>query len=379
MSKISFYNEEVKLSIVQRFLRLNKTLILISLLIGIIGSIMLYGSAQGSLRPWAITHFIRLIGGIILAFAIGIGSSNYIYKSAYWIHIFVFLLLVATAIFGDTSKGAERWLSIGPLRIQPSEFAKISTILVLGRFFHDAYNYRLQPVLFIIIPSILIIFPMILILQQPDLGTALLMCFCGLVVMFASGIDYRIFLAGTITTIAALPIIWSNMKTYQKNRVLTFLDPEKDPLGTGYHISQAKIAFGSGGLTGRGFMKGPQSMLEFLPEKHTDFAFTAYAEQFGFIGSLFLLFLFFIIVVILTKMSLKAKNIFSKLIICGISANFFFYLFINTAMVIGLTPVVGVPLPLISYGGSVMITIFVSFGIALNLEICDEILPKSNL
>ncbi|MFT6083183.1 MAG: rod shape determining protein RodA [Alphaproteobacteria bacterium] len=195
--------------------------------------------------------------------------------------------------------------------------------------------------------------------------------------MFAAGINYRIFLAGIITTLAALPIIWTNMKSYQKNRVMTFLDPEKDPLGTGYHISQAKIAFGSGGTTGRGFMKGPQAMLEFLPERHTDFAFTAYAEQFGFVGSLFLLSLFAIIIIILTKMCLKSRHIFGKLVICGINANLFFYLFINMAMVMGLTPVVGVPLPLISYGGSVMITIFISFGIALNLEINESPTSKS--
>ncbi len=364
-------------SLLQRFVALNKSLLIVSFIIGLIGTIMLYGSANGSFVPWAGVHLIRLFAGIVLAIIIGMMPIRYIYSPAYLVHFIVFLLLVATALFGDTSKGAERWLAIGPLRIQPSEFAKMSTILALGRFFHEAYKFRLQPIYFILIPMCIIFIPMLLILKQPDLGTALLMCFCGLVVMFAAGIDYRIFVIGIVTCLTAIPIIWNNMKTYQKNRVLIFLDPEKDPLGTGYHISQAKIAFGSGGLSGRGFMQGPQAMLEFLPERHTDFAFTAYAEQFGFLGSIFLLILFSAVIFILTLMCLKSKHIFGKLVIAGIAGNFFFYVFINMAMVMGLTPVVGIPLPMISYGGSVMITIFMSYGIALNLEINDDPIPKT--
>lgn len=355
---------------------INKSLLIVSVFVGFIGAIMLYGSAGGSFTPWAENHLIRLCFGVFLAIIIGIMPIGYIYKPAYFFHICVILLLIATALFGATSKGAERWLVIGPLRMQPSEFSKISTILALGRFFHEAYKFRLQPIYFIVIPIFIIFIPMVLILKQPDLGTALLMCFCGLAVMLASGIDYRIFIAGGVACLAALPIIWANLKTYQKNRVLIFLDPEKDPLGTGYHISQAKIAFGSGGFFGRGFMKGPQAMLEFLPEKHTDFAFTAYAEQFGFVGSIFLLILFAIILSILTIICLNTKHIFGRLVICGITANFFFYVFINMAMVMGLTPVVGVPLPFLSYGGSVMITIFVSYGIALNLQINEDPTPK---
>jgi rod shape determining protein RodA len=362
--------------IVSRFKAIDKSLLIVSVFVGLIGTIMLYGSAGGSFTPWAGNHLIRLIVGVFLAIVIGIMPVRYIYRPAYAFHFFVILLLIATAIFGDTSKGAERWLAIGPLRIQPSEFSKISTILALGRFFHEAYKFRLQPIYFIVIPIFIIMIPMALILKQPDLGTALLMCFCGLAVMVASGIDYRIFVGGFVACLTALPIIWAGLKTYQKNRVLIFLDPEKDPLGTGYHISQAKIAFGSGGVSGRGFMKGPQAMLEFLPEKHTDFAFTAYAEQFGFIGSFFLLILFAVIIAMLTLLCLKTRHIFGKLVICGITANFFFYVFINMAMVMGLTPVVGVPLPFLSYGGSVMITIFISFGIALNLQINDDPIPK---
>ena len=373
----NYHRTDIFPLLVQRFQAINKSLLIVSIIIGVIGTIMLYGAGNASFSPWAGQHLFRLFLGVFISVFIAVLPIRYIYSPAYLAHFIVFLLLVATALFGDTSKGAERWLVIGPLRMQPSEFTKITTILALGRFFHEAYKYRLQPIYFIIIPALIIFIPMILILKQPDLGTALLMFFCGIVVMFAAGIDYRIFIGGIVTCLALLPIIWANMKPYQKNRVLIFLDPEHDPLGKGYHISQAKIAFGSGGVSGRGFMKGPQSMLEFLPERHTDFAFTAYAEQFGFVGSVILLILFFCIISILLLMCLRTRHIFGKLVICGIAANFFFYVFINMAMVMGLTPVVGVPLPMISYGGSVMMTIFVGYGIAMNLEINEDPIPKS--
>lgn len=356
-------------SIFKRFISLNWPLLGLTCIIGIIGSILLYSVSGGSFTPWAGIHLIRLGLGVIVAIMIGLFPIKFIYAPSYWLHLIVFLLLLATALVGETHKGAQRWLEFGSIRLQPSEFAKITTILALGRFFHDAYQYRLPPVYFLIIPACIILLPMILILQQPDLGTALLMCFCGIAVMFAAGLNYKIFLGGIITVLAALPVIWMYMKPYQKNRVMTFLNPESDPLGTGYHIAQAKIAFGSGGVTGRGFMQGPQTMLEFLPEKHTDFAFTAFAEQFGFIGSICLLVLFGIMIFLLLRMCTQSKHIFGKLIICGIATNFFFYIFVNIAMVMGLAPIVGVPLPLISYGGSVMMTICISFGIALNLEI----------
>lgn len=368
-SPYALYGLNAPPSVSQRLKSLNWPLLILATLIGLIGATLLYSVADGSFSPWSGAHLIRLAFGICLAVFIGTIPIKYIYAPAYWLHFIVFILLILTAVMGQTNKGAERWLVLGPIRLQPSEFAKITAILALGRFFYDAYRLRLRPIYFFLIPASIILFPMVLILKQPDLGTALLMCFCGIAVIFVAGLNYKIFLGGIVSTIAALPIIWMNMKSYQKNRVMTFLDPEKDPLGTGYHISQAKIAFGSGGMTGRGFMKGPQTMLEFLPEKHTDFAFTAYAEQFGFLGAIFLLSLFAIITFILIRMCMKSQHIFGKLVICGIATNFFFYIYVNIAMIMGLVPIVGVPLPLISYGGSVMITIFLSFGIALNLEI----------
>ena len=366
-------------SLVKKFEMMSKTLLLFTTIIVFIGGIMLYGSAGGSFSPWAGAHFMRYGAAIILCVIISILPIQYIYKPAYLCHAIAIILLIATALFGETNKGAERWLNLGFIRMQPSELAKITTILAIARFFHDGYRIRLMPIYMVIIPLIIIFIPTILVLKQPDLGTSLLLVFAGVAVMFAAGIDWRLFAAAGVTVIASLPLIWFGMKPYQKQRVLTFLNPESDPLGSGYHIAQAKIAMGSGGLTGRGFMQGPQSMLEFLPEKHTDFAFTAFAEQFGFIGSLCLLFLFCAVVFIMLLMALQARHIFGKLLILGIAANFFFYVFINMAMVMGLTPVVGVPLPFMSYGGTIMMTIFIGIGLAQNSFIHDDPIPSDGL
>ncbi|MEM6603942.1 MAG: rod shape-determining protein RodA, partial [Pseudomonadota bacterium] len=363
MSQKLYFPEE-ELSIKAKFERMSKSLLLFASIVVCIGTVMLYSSAGGQLVPWAGAHFIRYCVALIICLAITMVPIRWIYKPAYLIHIITILLLIATALFGDTSKGAERWLNLGIVRLQPSELAKISTIVALGRFFHEGYKFRFAPIYMVSVPMLIIVIPTILILKQPDLGTSLLLIFAGITVMFCAGLDWRLFAGGGIAALSALPFIWLGMKPYQKRRVLTFLDPESDPLGAGYHIAQAKIAMGSGGITGRGFMNGPQSMLEFLPEKHTDFAFTAYAEQFGFIGSLILLSLFAVIIFIMIMMAVRTRHIFGKLLIIGLTTNFFFYVFINMAMVMGLIPVVGVPLPLMSYGGTVMISIFIAFGIA---------------
>ena len=375
----NLYYEEEKLSILQKFSAMSKSLLIFSTLTVFIGGIMLYGSAGGSFTPWAGAHFIRFGAALFLCIIISLMPIKWIFKPAYLFHIGAILLLVATALFGETNKGAERWLNLGFIRLQPSELAKITTILALARFFHEGYRIRLMPIYMVIIPLIIIFVPTILVLKQPDLGTSLLLVFAGVAVMFAAGIDWRLFAGSGVLVLASMPFVWMGMKPYQKQRVLTFMNPESDPLGSGYHIAQAKIAMGSGGISGRGFMQGPQSMLEFLPEKHTDFAFTAFAEQFGFIGSIALLILFTIIIFIMLIMALQSRHIFGRLLILGISANFFFYVFINMAMVMGLTPVVGVPMPFMSYGGTIMMTIFIGFGLAQNGFIHGDPIPDDGL
>lgn len=370
---------EEKLSFKQKFFHINKTLLSLAFCGVLIGTIMLYASAQGSLYPWAGAHFSRYLMAMGLCLGIAFAPIGVIYKPAYLFHIIAILLLVATDIFGEVSKGAVRWLNLGFITFQPSELAKTTTLVALARFFHDAYRWRLPSVYMIIVPVLIIFLPTFLVLIQPDLGTALLLVFAGVTVMFASGLNWRLFVGSGVICLASLPIIWMGLRSYQKNRVLTFLNPESDPLGTGYHIAQAKIAMGSGGITGRGFMKGTQSMLEFLPEKHTDFAFTAFAEQFGCIGSVLLLALYIMITFTLVIMALRARHIFGKMLILGIGTNFFFYVFINMAMVMGLLPVVGIPLPFISYGGTVMLTVFIGFGIALNAHINEDPITSEGL
>jgi rod shape determining protein RodA len=371
---MSYHYDHNKLTLLQKFYHINLSLLIVSFITVFIGTIMLYGTADASFTPWAGAHIGRYMVGVGLCVFISILPIEWIYRIAYFVHIVAILLLIATELVGDVSKGAQRWLNLGFIRLQPSEFAKITTLMALARFFHESYRYRLLPVYMIGISLLIIFIPAILVLKQPDLGTALLLIFGGVTVMFGSGIHLRVFIISGIGIIASLPLIWFSLHQYQRQRVLTFLDPESDPLGAGYHISQAKIAMGSGGITGRGYMQGPQSMLEFLPEKHTDFAFTAFAEQFGFIGSIFLLLCLGAIIFIMLRMALRCKHIFGKLLILGIATNFFFYVFINMGMVMGILPVVGVPLPFISYGGTVMMTIMIGFGLAQNSFIHDDLL-----
>ena len=351
--------------------RLNKTLILLTAGAAFLGAFILYGLGDGSLTPWAGPHLARYFIGLAMFLFFAFTPLDIIYRLAHPVHILSILLLIATAAFGTTKKGAERWLNLGFVQFQPSELTKITVILSLAKFYHDAYKKRIHPILHVVIPLIIIGIPFVLILKQPDLGTSLMVLFVGVTVMFLSGVRLMFFTLTGLGALISLPIVWMGLKPYQKGRVLTFLDPEQDPLGKGYHITQAKIALGSGGLRGRGYMEGTQSKLEFLPEKHTDFAFTAFGEQFGFIGGLGLLGLFTAIIANVTLMALRVRHIYGKLVIGGIAANFFFYVLINMGMVIGMLPVVGVPLPFISYGGTVMITIMIGFGLAMNAFIHD--------
>jgi rod shape determining protein RodA len=345
--------------------------ILMSFLV-LAGTAVLYAAADGNFDPWAKKHIFRYCVGLFVMTAIASSSPRLWYNLAYPIYLGTFILLVIVELFGETNKGAERWIDIGFMQLQPSELMKVAIVLALARFFHDALYFKLPWWVKITVPSILIALPVIMVLKQPDLGTALLIAFNGIALMFLSGISWWFFGSGIATVLIAFPIIWANMKTYQKNRVFTFLDPESDPLGKGYHIMQSKIAIGSGGATGRGYMQGTQSMLEFLPEKHTDFAFTSFAEQFGFIGFLVLISLFMALIARIFYLSLQQVSTFSRMIIMGMGINFFLYVFINMAMVMGLIPVVGVPLPFMSFGGTSMISIIISFGLLMCVIDCKD-------
>ena len=272
---------------------------------------------------------------------------------------------MAVEVFGHIGMGAQRWINFGLFKLQPSELMKIGLVLFMARYFSAITMQGIHSVRGVIIPAIGALLPVGLIILEPDLGTALMLLITAGMMFWAVGVEWWKFALVIASGGAALPIIWSFLHEYQKNRVLTFLNPERDPLGTGYHIIQSKIAFGSGGLWGKGFLHGTQTHLNFLPEKHTDFIFTMFSEEFGLIGSLSLLFINILLLAIGYLFAFRARNYFAKLVIIGLNTNYFLYVFINTAMVMGVLPVVGVPLPLISYGGTVMFSIMASFGIIL--------------
>ena len=285
-------------------------------------------------------------------------------KLAYPSYLVALLLLVAVMLVGSEAGGAKRWLSIGGVTFQPSEFMKIGLIVALARYYQWCGPRMSQP-LMLLAPLCLIAAPVGLMVMQPDLGTAVLLVALGIGLMFLAGVNIFYFLGSGALVAATLPYVWSTLHPYQRQRIEVFLNPETDPLGAGYHIAQSKIALGSGGVTGRGFMQGTQSQLDFLPEKRTDFIFTMFAEEWGFVGSVVLIVLFGLLLLMLLVMALRCASPFARLVIAGTSGMIFIYMFINVAMVSGLVPVVGVPLPLVSYGGTSMMTIMISMGLTM--------------
>jgi rod shape determining protein RodA len=293
-------------------------------------------------------------------------------KYAYWIYGISLLMLVGVELFGHTGMGAQRWLNLGFMNVQPSEVMKIALVLALARYFHATDLSVIRSVKGMIPPLLMVGMPVLLILKQPDLGTAMMLVFMSLAVFFLVGVQIWKFILLGLGALGSFPIIWSLLHDYQKKRVLIFLNPEKDPLGSGYHISQSKITLGSGGFLGKGFMQGTQSQLNFIPEKHTDFVFTVFAEEFGWLGSCFLVGLYMFLIGYGFWIVLKSHNFFGKVLAAGLTINLALYVFINLGMVMGLMPVVGVPLPMMSYGGTAMMTIFISFGLMECVKINQE-------
>lgn len=347
---------------------LNWTLILTVFLLGLVGVGTLYSAAGGSFEPWAWRHGLRLTLGLGLMLAVAALDMRVLYNGAYLVFAGLLLLLVSVQLFGDVTMGAKRWLDLGIVTVQPSEFIRLGMILALARFYQSIHQDVVSHFQNFVVPAVIIIFPVALIINQPDLGTTIMLAVSGVGVLFLAGLDWRYFAAGAVGIVAAVPLVWQRLFDYQKERVLVFLNPERDPLGAGYHIIQSKIGIGSGGMFGKGFSEGTQSRLNFLPEKHTDFVFTIYAEEMGFVGSVLLLVLFVLLLVQLALIASQMRTQFARLVVGGIGFSLFVYIFINLAMVMGLAPVVGVPLPFISYGGTSMLTFLISIGIVLSLE-----------
>ena len=344
-------------------------LVILILAIAGIGFAMLYSAGGGKLDPWASSQIARFAAGLAILFVTATIDLRFWLRHAYIIYGAALLAVVAVEVIGLVSGGAQRWINLGVIRIQPSEVMKIALLLVLARYFHKAAFEDVTKPTRLIIPVMLIGAPVLLVLKQPDLGTAALLGFGGLAILFAAGVRPWKFAAGGALALLALPVAWQFLRDYQRNRILSFLDPQKDPLGAGYHSIQAEIALGSGGAWGKGFLQGTQSHLSFIPETQTDFIFAMLAEEFGMMGSLLLIGLYFAIILYGFFIAMRSRNQFGRLLALGLTINLFLYVFINIAMVTGLIPVVGVPLPLISYGGTAMLTLMFGFGLIISVYI----------
>lgn len=347
----------------ERLLHLSWSLVVLVAITAAIGPVVLYSAAGGSWEPWADRQAIRLCVGLVLMLAVAVVDIRFWMRNAYAIYAVTLIVLIAVEINGTIGMGAQRWIDLGIVQFQPSEIMKIACVLALARFYHGLTNEDIGRISFLVPPLVIMGAPVVLVLKQPDLGTALMLMAGAIAIMWLAGVRLWVFILGTIGALAAIPVGWNMMRDYQKQRVLTFLDPERDPLGAGYHITQSKIALGSGGLFGKGYMNGTQSSLNFLPERQTDFIFPMMAEEWGMIGALVLLFLYLLLIVYGFVIAFRCRSQFGRMVAMGITTVFFLYVFINVAMVIGLIPVVGVPLPLISYGGTALVNLLLGFGL----------------
>jgi rod shape determining protein RodA len=356
----------------EKLLALNWPFLLLITAITLIGVAALYSVAGGSLEPWASRHVVRYCLGLALLFAVALSDIRWWLRAAYPLYLVVLLMLIAVALFGVESGGAKRWLGWGEFSFQPSEIMKIALVLAVARYYQWLPPRQVSWPYAVLPPLALIGVPTLLALGQPDLGTAALFGIVGGGLLFLGGVSWIYFIAALVGIIVVLPHVWERLHDYQQERILTFIDPERDPSGSGYHILQSKIAIGSGGFTGKGFMQGTQAHLNFLPEKQTDFIFTMFSEEMGFIGAALLLALYLLVLLFITYMALRCRSTFARLVASGMGLCLFAYVFINVAMVTGLVPVVGVPLPLVSYGGTSMLTMMVGLGFVLNAHINRE-------
>jgi rod shape determining protein RodA len=353
-----------------KFSEMDWTLTFLLCLLAAAGGLMLYSIAGGSWKPWAGAHLGRFALYLGLMLGLALIDLRVWFAAAYPIYGVFLLLLVAVMLVGHSSLGATRWLDLGPVRLQPSEIMKIGLVLALARFYHGLSADKARLSWNLLIPIAMIGAPVLLVAKQPDLGTAILLAATGGAVMMVAGLSLRLIAAGVIGLMVSVPpFILFVLKGYQRDRILTFMHPENDPSGSGYHILQAKIALGSGGILGKGFGLGSQSQLNFLPEKQTDFIFATLAEEFGLVGCVSMLLLYLATIVIALRIASLAHSHFGRLSAAGVTATFALYVMINGAMVMGLAPVVGVPMPLLSYGGTVMLTVMIGFGLVQSVRV----------
>ena len=363
-----FFHRENQ-SIKDKIFAFDFTLAFSVLLLGVISLFAMYSSERGNFSYHTQSHLYRFGVFFLLFIIISFFRVEFWFKSAYLFYFIVLILLFAVDSFGIMASGSKRWINLYFINLQPSELMKISLIVFLARYYYKIPSQSVSDLKYIFVPFISLLIPVFLVIKQPDLGTSVLLAVTGLIVIWLSGFRIKYFLYSSLVFIGLVPVAISFLKPYQKARILTFINPERDPLGAGYQIIQSKIAVGSGGIFGKGFLQGSQSYLDYLPEKHTDFIFTLFSEEFGFIGSLLLLIIYAIIIYRITVVANQSKNNFARIFCYGFAAAFFVYVTVNMAMVLGLLPIVGAPLPILSYGGSSMLSIMIGLGIVMSCKI----------
>ena len=365
-----FSEESFGTILFSKLFKLNLLIIITVILLGLVGVASLYSAAGGDWDPWARNHLIRLIFGIFLMLSLALLPHEIFFKLSVISFIIGIMSLILVKFIGTGN--VQRWISFGGMNFQPSEAMKIALILVLAKYFDHVSKIELDKLKSYILPLFLILLPGFLVISQPDLGTGLTIILLGLAILFFVGISMKFVILCFVLLASSVPFIWNQLYDYQKDRILVFLNPELDSLGSGYQIIQSKIAIGSGGIFGKGYLLGSQSRLNYLPEKHTDFIFTLISEELGFLGSILIILIFCILIVSIFKISFSVKSLFSKIITFGIGFLLFLYLSLNIGMVCGLLPVVGAPLPLISYGGTSLLTVLIGVGIVLSIDINDK-------
>ena len=361
-------------TISQKLLDIRWLFVLLVCLIAAIGVAMLYSAASGNLQPWASRHAVRFAMGLAVMLCVALVDIRIWLRFAYVFYGISLGLLIMVEVMGFIGMGAQRWIDVGYFTLQPSELMKIAQVLALARYFHGLGIDDISRPSRLIVPLLMIGIPATLVLRQPDLGTGLMLVMAGGAIFFVAGVRLWKFAVVLTLGLAALPAGWQLLHTYQRQRIITFLNPESDPLGAGYHIIQSKIALGSGGLSGKGFLQGTQGHLRFLPEMQTDFIYTMLAEEFGMVGGLGLIGLYALLLIYCVAISTRSYSHFGRLVGMGITMTFFLYVFINIAMVMGLIPVVGVPLPLISYGGTAMLTLLIGFGLLMGVWVHRDVI-----
>lgn len=370
---LGMLRRDMRMSVGEKLGQVNWTVVMLVAAVAGIGFAMLYSAGNGQWSPWASRQMIRFGIGLFLMLGAAVVDIRQWMRFAYPIYFVALALLAAVDVIGADAMGAQRWLDLKVIQLQPSEIMKVALVLALARYFHSVGPEEIGRVTLLIWPLAMVVAPVLLVLKQPDLGTALMLLGSGGAIFFLAGVRVWKFAVVLVGAVGAVPVGWHFLHGYQKARVLSFLDPENDPLGTGYHILQSQIALGSGGVLGKGFLQGTQSHLNFLPEKQTDFIFTMLAEEFGIVGGLVLLGLYVLLLAYGIAIALRSHSHFGRLLAMGITMTFFLYVFVNIAMVMGLIPVVGVPLPLISYGGTALLSIMFAFGLVLSVYVHRDV------